>query len=67
MKSLPRLRIARREPGMGNRTAFRIIGVGNLLRQFTSASTINSSAILKELSFAPKRIDLATGEYLIAE
>jgi hypothetical protein len=67
MKSLPRFRIARLDPGIGNRTAFRNICVGNLLRQLIRALIINSSAILSEFSLAPKSIDLATGEYLIAE
>ena len=35
--------------------------------QLSSASIISSSAILSELSFEFKRIERATGEYLMAE
>jgi hypothetical protein len=66
-KSLPRFLIARLEAGIGIRTALRITCDGNRFKQFKSASIINSSAILRELSFAFRRIDLAIGEYLMDE
>lgn len=67
MKSRPRFLIALLDPGIGINTALRKTCDGNLFIQFTNESTINSSAIFREFSFALKSIERAIGEYLIDE
>ena len=67
IKSRPLFLIARFEPGTGISTALLRTLAGNRCKQFKSESIINSSAIFREFSFAPKSIERATGEYLIAE